>query len=740
MATFTIGGGQSGNISPFLTGKATPMSLPPGSLAEAGRQAAGLQKGIAGVGADIGDAIIARAKEEELKKEGLAILMADNERMKKYFPAIETKTSEAANLGITSPQELTTQLVDATIKPDLQAFEQQAVDMHQIAAPPKTIQPNPLEEILGGEAWEKVTSGNISKGELRGYLHGVNNWKEEKYREVVDEMNRMKRDAMKKVVEEDKAMAQAASLLSPEVPGYTETSMQDVIAPKGGIEAALRKAAQDKEMSLEEFNLLERAWQTEGFEPRVPKGIKGRAIEEQESRRKDINRIMGEWLGLKPIDEYSQSVQAGLVKVYDNLPEGLMGRAERGTAGAKGAVKRRFAEHLKEKGEGAASPHRFTEEDVARWDLLHGRRPTSKSDKEIEAENELNKAMFRYESDEFQRHPQWAKNDLEARIRKLKFSLGQMQNKRAKERIILDAEGNPLAPQPPRHPGGQGTITENILTEEITGEDISGMNPEDQALYADLDKPLYTGDDRVIGEEEITWDVPSRSKSNAEMRKEMETFLREGNQWSPAMKKRLDDYMPEFAPGELKPATLNGMALPGFLYDPIGKKYIEISTNEPIEFNEIQTKLAAYRNLMKSAQRDVDEILAEDAAYDPASAFAYWQKVGPDYLTSAKGKEYEAAAGRWIEGRLRFATGAQAPAAEYLKDWRNFFPVPGDSERAIDRKKRSRDEVYRTLSKVLGAGRTSYLDEGAPVLPPAGAAGGTSGKFSFQGGELKLNK
>ena len=62
MATFQIGGGNQGNISPFLTGKATPMSLPPGYLAEAGRQAAGLQRGIAGVGADIGDVLAGYGK------------------------------------------------------------------------------------------------------------------------------------------------------------------------------------------------------------------------------------------------------------------------------------------------------------------------------------------------------------------------------------------------------------------------------------------------------------------------------------------------------------------------------------------------------------------------------------------------------------------------------------------------------------------------------------------------------
>ena len=202
MARCTIGGGESGNMSPFLTGKATPMSWPPGCLAEAGGQAAGLQRGIAGVGADIGDAIIARAKEEELKKEGLAILMADNERMKKYFPAIETKTSQTVNLGIEPLLDIPS-AESKSVRPGfemtspLETYGEPTVDMHQVAAPPKTIQPNPLEEILGGEAWEKISSGDVSKGEMRGYLHGVNNYKEEKYREVVDEMNRMKRDAMK---------------------------------------------------------------------------------------------------------------------------------------------------------------------------------------------------------------------------------------------------------------------------------------------------------------------------------------------------------------------------------------------------------------------------------------------------------------------------------------------------------------------------------------------------------------
>jgi hypothetical protein len=719
MATFQIGGGNQGNISPFLTGKATPMSLPPGFLAEAGRQAAGLQKGIAGAGADIGDAIIARAKEEEVKKEGLAILMADNESMKKYFPAKETATRQVVDMGITSPQELTTQLVKSDIHPRLEAFGQ-AVDMHQIAAPPKTIQPNPLEEILGGEAWEKVTSGNISKGELRGYLRGVNNYKEEKYREVVDAMNQMKLDHLKELKAEKEAMKQAASLLSKDVPGYTEKSMQDVFASKASIEGLVRDARQDKAMSQEEFNLLEEFGRRESFTTRGPVPIDLKTLQEQKERDAIIN-LISQSQGLKQLNTLPEGIQQWVRESFDHIPPEMVEEAKRGNLSALKSVA----------------------------DTITGAQDTEP----ISTQQEMDDYVARLRKDAADTNTPFMPPGLQPGyvfdITKGKYVPDP--NYLPKPTLPIDRtvdEERIYQLQRGFKPKADGSGFEQIVDvggvqmggREITPADVRQMNPEDRAIYAGLDKSLYTGGDQVIGEEEVSWDVPSRPKSNAEMRKEMETFLREGNQWSPAMKKRLDDYMPEFAPGELEQATLNGMALPGFLYDPIGKKYIEISTNEPIEFNEIQTKLAAYRNLMKSAQRDVDEILGEDSAYDPASAFAYWQKVGPDYLTSAKGKEYEAAAGRWIEGRLRFATGAQAPAAEYLKDWRNFFPVPGDSERAVDRKKRSRDEVYRTLSKVLGAGRTSYLDEGAPVLPPAGAAGG-GGQYSRDSqGNLQLNK
>lgn len=83
MATFTIGGGNQGNISPFLTGKATPMSLPPGYLSAAAQQAARLQQGIAGAGEQIGDAIAAYQRNKEQEE----VLFGSLERLKPRLEA-----------------------------------------------------------------------------------------------------------------------------------------------------------------------------------------------------------------------------------------------------------------------------------------------------------------------------------------------------------------------------------------------------------------------------------------------------------------------------------------------------------------------------------------------------------------------------------------------------------------------------------------------------------------------------
>ena len=108
MATFKIGGGGQGNISPFLTGKATPMSLPPGYLAEAGRQAAAMRKSLTDAGKGIGDVLVARAKEEE-RSEGYDVLIKALERRALESGEFPAKQIESA---APSPSEIANPVID----------------------------------------------------------------------------------------------------------------------------------------------------------------------------------------------------------------------------------------------------------------------------------------------------------------------------------------------------------------------------------------------------------------------------------------------------------------------------------------------------------------------------------------------------------------------------------------------------------------------------------------------------
>ena len=735
MATFTIGGGGQGNISPFLTGKATPMSLPPGYLAEAGRQAAAMRKSLTDAGKGIGDVLVARAKEEE-RSEGYDVLIKALERRAQESGEFPAKQIESA---APSPSEIANPVIDRDFSSLL--FESDVDPRMEMRIPTpredwgnvtEATQPgDALAGILGGEVAEKYRAGKMGSAQKEAIVKSMMQWEEHKHGEVVRELNQMKLDALRKKVAGDEAFstAQQAAYKERMIPGETVTEEFETTLDPVGINELLKKQARGEPLSPDEFDAIEVLGRQGDFETRVPEGIK--LLSEADRKKRDASiSLIQQSLGLKG-DQFPEETQLAIKETYESLPagiiEGISGGDVRSIAEARQAIAdthKRWG--LRYKGQPGTPPSLALSEEV--WGLRRGVKPLTESDREAEAKKKMELRKYEAEYATLTSTPYSAQTGkrYEKQIRKLKSELSGLRNKREAGRVIRDKSGQPIV--------GPG--------EEVTSEKLSQMTPEDRAIFTDTVEPLYGGGERVIDTEEVERFVPGREKSVPELRGEIRDALVAGGNWTPDTKKKLDELMPEYAPGVLKQAEVEiggvKMAVPGFMFDPIGKKYIEISTGKPIEFNEIQIKLAAYRNLMKSAQRDVDEVLGEDNAYDPTSVFEYWQRVSPTYLASEKGLEYKDAAGRWIEARLRFATGAQAPATEYEKDWKNFFPVPGDSKRAVDRKKRARDEVYRTLSKGLGAERTSYLDEGAP--PAGGATGGGPKFYRDSQGKIILNK
>lgn len=190
--------------------------------------------------------------------------------------------------------------------------------------------------------------------------------------------------------------------------------------------------------------------------------------------------------------------------------------------------------------------------------------------------------------------------------------------------------------------------------------------------------------------------------------------------------------------GELIPATMtiNGKQVPvgGFLYDPRSGKFIEPSTGGKIGWNELQSKIGVYRGQMALAEEQVQEAIKLDA--NPAGFWRLAEKIAPAYLQSAEWRQYESAAAVWVQGKLRFDSGAAVPISEakqYVKDW---FPTPGDDDQTVKNKERLRKQAIQTMDAILGPERIAATGGGTQPGQAAGAAT-TMRQFDSTGNEVK---
>lgn len=271
---------------------------------------------------------------------------------------------------------------------------------------------------------------------------------------------------------------------------------------------------------------------------------------------------------------------------------------------------------------------------------------------------------------------------------------------------------------------------------------------------AGIREPLYEGGPIVTGKRTEETVIPGRDKTNAELRFEAEEMMKADGSYTEGERAALDRNYPQYVPGQLIDAKqrINGqwVTIGGFKYDPIGKKFMETGTNKSMDWNELQTKIGVYRNQMLESEKQVMRILegfkndkGMDVKWDPTDPWGvYWDKItslGLDAWTDPRRLQYEGAVQAWALAKARFDSGAAVPEPEQVRYNLTFFPRVGESGATTRNKKQLRDNSYNTLNIILGPDRVSELDK-AIGGSPLGAAGGTSGKFSFQGGELKLNK
>lgn len=82
---------------------------------------------------------------------------------------------------------------------------------------------------------------------------------------------------------------------------------------------------------------------------------------------------------------------------------------------------------------------------------------------------------------------------------------------------------------------------------------------------------------------------------------------------------------------------------------------------------------------------------------------------------SDAGQQYFQAASDWVRAKLRKESGAVIGPQEMVQEIRTYFPMPGDSPKVIEQKRRARETAQKALG--LGAGSTAAASQ--PAAAPA---------------------
>lgn len=123
-------------------------------------------------------------------------------------------------------------------------------------------------------------------------------------------------------------------------------------------------------------------------------------------------------------------------------------------------------------------------------------------------------------------------------------------------------------------------------------------------------------------------------------------------------------------------------------------------------------KSMGYAMRMQSAEQDLEDILTEFA---PSGNMGSIANMLPNMFKSDRRQQYEAAAGDWIAAVLRRESGAAISETEFARDFKRYFPQPGDKEGTIKLKAKRRQRALESVTVPLGLGSVIPASEGSQM-------------------------
>jgi hypothetical protein len=125
-------------------------------------------------------------------------------------------------------------------------------------------------------------------------------------------------------------------------------------------------------------------------------------------------------------------------------------------------------------------------------------------------------------------------------------------------------------------------------------------------------------------------------------------------------------------------------------------------------------KSMGYAMRMQSAEQDLEDILSEFA---PSGTMGSVANMLPNMFKSDRRQQYEATAGDWIAAVLRRESGAAISETEFARDFKRYFPQPGDKEGTVKLKAERRQRALESVTVPLGLGGIIPASGGSQIQP-----------------------
>lgn len=148
------------------------------------------------------------------------------------------------------------------------------------------------------------------------------------------------------------------------------------------------------------------------------------------------------------------------------------------------------------------------------------------------------------------------------------------------------------------------------------------------------------------------------------------------------------------------------------LTDSRQRELAEIRRDQKPATESEQRAYGFYRRA-ENAAKDLDAVEDQIRSYGVGSQA--FMNYAPNFMQPEQNQQYVAAARQFTEARLRRDSGAAIPVHEFESDRRMYFPMPGDTPKVLEQKRRARQVVLDSLR--VQSGRLGQAD--VVANPPA---------------------